>query len=74
VNLLAHSVDVAKALCNVTWHLFIKVLMALVSLLQSGVDELLCRVLIDVVLQPRQIEPIETESDQVKKRLDIVQG
>lgn len=36
-------------------------------------DELLCRVLIYVVLQPRQIEPIETESDQVKQRLDIVQ-
>ncbi len=72
VNLLTHTVEVSETLCQFTWHLLVQVLMALTCLFKSIIDKLLRWVLVDVVLQPGQVKSVQTESNQVEQRLDVV--
>ena len=37
-------------------------------------NELVCACLLDVVIQPRQVELVHAEAHQIKKRLDVVDG
>jgi hypothetical protein len=58
------------------WQLLIKILMVLLGFFESIIYELqsLAVLLIDVCLQPRQIEAIYAKGDQVKQGLDVVDG
>lgn len=63
VDLLTHPVDVSETLRQFTRHLLVQILMAFTRFFETVVDELLCRVLIDVVLQPGQVKSIQAECD-----------
>lgn len=65
-DLLAQAVDVSESLGYIPWHVLVKVLMTLTCLLQSVADKLLCWVLIDIVLQPRQIKTVQTERHEIE--------
>jgi len=57
-------------------QLLIKILMVLLGFFETIIYELqsLAVLLIDVCLQPRQIEAIYAKGDQVKQGLDVVNG
>ena len=46
--------------------------MVAIPLLESIFDELVCACLIDVVLEPWEVELIYTEADEVKERFNII--
>ena len=64
--------DVLECFDQGCGHLFVEVVVALLVFLQSVVDEVFCAQLIDVVLQPWQIETIQTETDQIEKRFYVI--
>ena len=63
---------VSQTLCKVFWHVFIKILVTFTCFFKSHVDELLSRILVDVILKPWKIKAIQTKSDEVEQRFDIV--
>jgi len=73
-KLLVKSMDVSESLCKHYRHILVQVLMARIGFLQAMLDELVRTpvILLDVGLEPRQVEPVETEGEQVKQWLEVV--
>ena len=55
-----------------TRHALVQVLVVSFFLLESVFYELIGTCLVDVVLEPRQVEFIHTETDEVKQRFDVI--
>lgn len=69
---LVESVDVFEGLAEGARHLLVQVLVVPFVLPDPIRDELVCACLLDIIVQPRQVELIHAEADEVEERLDVV--
>ena len=63
---------VLERLAERSWHLLIQVLVMALVLPNAVRDELIRACLLDVVIEPGQIEFVHAEAYQVQKRFDVV--
>ena len=69
---LIEAMDVLERLRKGTWHLLVQVLMVPFMFLDSVLYELVRACLLDVIVEPWQVELIHAETHQVQERLDVV--
>lgn len=69
---LIQSVNIFQRSRKGAWHLLVQILVVPVFLLETGVNELICRRRVDIVLKPGQVELVHAETEEVEQRLNVV--
>ena len=61
---------ILEGLTKRRWHLLIQILMMPLVLAHSILYKLICASLLDIIVEPRQVELVHAEADKVEKWLD----
>ena len=65
---------ILEGLTKRRWHLLIQILMMPLVLAHSILYKLICASLLDIIVEPRQVELIHAEADEVEEGLDVIDG
>ena len=65
---------ILEGLTKRRWHLLIQILMMPLVLAHSILYELICASLLDIIVEPRQVELVHAEADKVEEGLDVIDG
>ena len=65
---------ILEGLTKRRWHLLIQILMMPLVLAHPILYKLICASLLDIIVEPRQVELVHAEADKVEEGLDVIDG
>ena len=71
---LVQAMHILERLTQRSRHLLVQVLMMPLVLAHSILYKLICASLLDIIVEPRQVELVHAEADKVEEGLDVIDG